>query len=79
VARAGTAAVTLFGPSTEILNGYLNPKNRALGITLPCRPCLAAQCPRTDFPRECMERISVDTVYAALREAMAAAGAIAAR
>lgn len=75
----GTPAVTLFGPNTEILNGYLTPKNRALGVTLPCRPCMATQCPRTDFPRECMERISVDTVYAALREAMAAAGTIAAR
>ncbi|HTV13385.1 MAG TPA: glycosyltransferase family 9 protein [Acidobacteriaceae bacterium] len=72
----GTPAVTLFGPGSEILNGYLNPKNRALCVTLPCRPCMAAQCPRTDFPRECMERISEDAVYEALHQAMAHAGPV---
>lgn len=70
----GTPAVTLFGSGSEILNGYLNPKNRALCVTLPCRPCMAAQCPRTDFPRECMERIGEDTVYEALQTVLAHAG-----
>jgi ADP-heptose:LPS heptosyltransferase len=70
----GTPSVTLFGSGSQILNGYLNPKNRAVWVTLPCRPCMAAQCPRTDFPRECMERIGVDTVYDELHQALAQAG-----
>jgi ADP-heptose:LPS heptosyltransferase len=66
----GTPSVTMFGPNSEILNGYDSPAHRALGVTLPCRPCMAAVCPRSDFPRECIERISVDEVFSAFAVAV---------
>jgi ADP-heptose:LPS heptosyltransferase len=66
-------SVTIFGAESELIYGYpASPVNLALHAELPCRPCCQRQCPRTDFPMECMERITVDAVLQAVRRAMGA-------
>lgn len=56
-------SVTLFGSDSEVLWGHETSVNRPLLVRLPCRPCMAYHCPRSDHPMECMDRIKVDEVY----------------
>ena len=63
----GVPSVTLFGSDSETVWGHETPINQPVYVNLPCRPCLAFQCPRLDFPMECMERIGVDDVFARLQ------------
>lgn len=58
-------SVTLFGSDSDILWGHKTSINRALFVQLPCRPCMAYHCPRSDYPRECMDLIRVDQVMSA--------------
>jgi len=58
-------SVTLFGSESEFLWGHEGPIHAALCTALPCRPCGAYRCPRTDFPMECMASITVEQVCSA--------------
>jgi ADP-heptose:LPS heptosyltransferase len=62
----GTPAVTMFGSDSDAQWGHRTAISRTLGVSLPCRPCRAYVCPRSDFPMECMERIEADAVESAL-------------
>jgi ADP-heptose:LPS heptosyltransferase len=66
-------SVTIFGAESEMIYGYPgSPANLAICTELECRPCCLRRCPRTDFPMECMERVTVDAVLQAVRQAMGA-------
>lgn len=71
----GTPAVTLFGSDSDEQWGHRTAISRTLGVSLPCRPCRAYLCPRSDFPMECMERIEVDAVEEALAIVLSGRGA----
>jgi ADP-heptose:LPS heptosyltransferase len=65
--------VTLFGPETPSLYGPVNGRNEALRAGLACSPCIHAWnrrvSPCTD--NQCMQRIEVATVVAAVDRALA--------
>ena len=66
-------SVTIFGAESELIYGYPNSSmNLAMYTELECRPCCQRRCPRTDFPMECMERITVDAVLGSVGQAMGA-------
>jgi ADP-heptose:LPS heptosyltransferase len=66
-------SVTIFGAESEVIYGYPgSPMNLAMYAEIECRPCCQRRCPRTDFPMECMERVTVDAVMRAVRQAMGA-------
>lgn len=62
-------SVTLFGSDSEVLWGHQTSINQALFARLPCRPCMAYHCPRSDYPMECMDRVGVEEVYSATKAA----------
>lgn len=66
--------VTLFGPETPSLYGPVNERNEALRAGLACSPCIHAWnrrvSPCTD--NQCMQRIEVAAVVAAVDRALAA-------
>lgn len=63
-------SVTIFGAESERIYGYPDsPMNLAMHADIACRPCCRRQCPRTDYPMECMDRITVDAVLRSLRQA----------
>ena len=66
----GVPSVTLFGSDSESTWGHPTRVNRQVFATLPCRPCRAYWCPRTDRPGECMDLISVEAVRSSLRAAL---------
>jgi len=64
--------VALFGPETPALYGPVGPRVHVLSAGLACTPCLTAanhrNSPCTD--NQCMQAITVDEVYAKLRECL---------
>jgi len=72
-AALGTPSIGIFGPMTAALWAPLNPLAAAIEINgeLPCRPCNQNVCPLGHH--RCLRDISPDTVFAAARDALAAA------
>ncbi|MDR3423438.1 MAG: lipopolysaccharide heptosyltransferase II [Xanthobacteraceae bacterium] len=72
-AALGTPSIGIFGPMTADLWAPLNPLAAAIEINgeLPCRPCNQNVCPLGHH--RCLRDISPDTVFAAARDALAAA------
>lgn len=68
--------ITIFASDSESKWGHVSTISRPIGVDLPCRPCMAYTCPRTDFPMECTERISVDAVHSALLQVIETADRI---
>ena len=58
--------VTLFGPETPAIFGSKSPRSHILWAGLPCSPCVNAfnQRVTTCTNNLCMQRISVDEVFA---------------
>jgi 3-deoxy-D-manno-octulosonic-acid transferase/heptosyltransferase-1 len=63
-AAVGTPVVALFGPTDPARTGPYGAGHRVIRGALPCMPCLSKRC---DDPR-CMREISVETVFAAVKE-----------
>lgn len=63
----GTPVVGIFGPTNPAFYRPTGPHDEVVRLDLPCSPCGLAQCPRTDFPRECLEALGPDRVIAAVR------------
>lgn len=72
----GIHTVVLFGPETPRLFGVLLPRCQTITAGLACSPCVSATNNRqTSCPDNvCMKSISVDTVYSAVTDALAARG-----
>ena len=67
-AAMGTPVVALFGPTDPARTGPYGPGHRVIRRALSCAPCLRKRC---DTPR-CMTEISVEEVFEAVREVLAA-------
>ncbi|MFA7343998.1 MAG: glycosyltransferase family 9 protein [Terrimicrobiaceae bacterium] len=70
----GVNTVVLFGPETPRLFGVLLPRCKTISAGLACSPCVSATNNRQTSCRDnvCMKSISVETVLAAVEEALAA-------
>ena len=67
-AAMGTPVVALFGPTDPARTGPYGPGHCVIRRELSCAPCLRKRC---DLPR-CMKEISVEEVFEAVREMLAA-------
>lgn len=74
-ALTGLRVVTLFGPETPSLYGPVNARNEAITAGLACSPCIHAWNRRVSActDNQCMQRIEVAQVVAAVDRALAAA------
>jgi len=72
----GMNTVVLFGPETPRLFGVLLPRCQTLTAGLACSPCVSATNNRqTSCPDNvCMQKISVESVFAAVGEALGSRG-----
>lgn len=72
----GVNTVVLFGPETPRLFGVLLPRCKTISAGLACSPCVSATNNRQTACRNnvCMQSISVDTVFAAVTEALEVRG-----
>jgi heptosyltransferase-2 len=64
-AALGVPLVAIFGSTDPSRTGPLGGRSRVIYKSVPCAPCLKPRCPRQ---RECMEAISVEEVFEAVRE-----------
>lgn len=64
-AFAHTPVVAIFGPTDVLINGPYGPGSRVVRRELPCSPCKNRRCET----RACLDGISVDEVYDAVRAA----------
>jgi heptosyltransferase-2 len=71
-AAVGVPTVTLFGPTHPGLTAPLGSRSATLWHPPPCAPCFQPRCP---IDHRCLEAIPVDEVVAAVRAALAPAGA----
>ena len=72
----GINTVVLFGPETPTLFGVLLPRCKTITAGLACSPCVSATNNRQTSCQDnvCMKNISVETVLAAVDEALSARG-----
>lgn len=54
--------IMLFGPTGVHRTPPYGEKHSALSTSLVCQPCFKRNCPRKDFPNECMEKLTPDLV-----------------
>ena len=70
----GTPVIALFGAIDPERTGPVGGGHRVLRHTeVPCVPCVDRAC-RNQVPLDCMERITVEEVYGAVREILAGPG-----
>lgn len=62
----GTPVIALFGPTDSALTGPYGGRHVVLRADVACAPCLKERCPHRP-PMECMERLAVEDVVAAVR------------
>ncbi|MEW6721359.1 MAG: glycosyltransferase family 9 protein [Thermodesulfobacteriota bacterium] len=66
----GTPVVALFGAADPDRTGPVGPGHRVLrALEVPCVPCRSRVCRHTPY-LECMDRISVEAVFEAVRETL---------
>ena len=65
-AALGTPVIAIFGPTDPFLTGPYGGNHVVLRTDLPCAPCFRKKCNHTPA-MECMTKISVDQVLAAIR------------
>ncbi|WP_145359038.1 lipopolysaccharide heptosyltransferase II [Alienimonas californiensis] len=66
----GTPAVTLFGPTHIAWSETFHPNATHLQLPVDCGPCQQRTCPLGHH--KCMQELSPDRVFAAVREALSA-------
>jgi heptosyltransferase-2 len=64
----GRRVVTLFGPTHPAATATDYSGEACLSLGLDCQPCMARVCPLAHH--RCMQELSVEKVYAAVRQAM---------
>lgn len=57
-ATQSPAIIMIFGPTGARRTPPYGEKHFALSANLKCQPCFKRNCPRKDFPLECMEKIT---------------------
>lgn len=61
-AALDTPQIAIFGSTDYVTTMPSSPKSQIIRASVPCSPCLKADCP---IDHRCMENITVDMVYAA--------------
>lgn len=74
-AAVETPVVALFGPTAPWRTGPMGDSHPVIRAGLPCSPCFKRRCPT----RECMDRISVEQVLAAVERVLSPSAAAAGR
>jgi heptosyltransferase II len=69
-AASGTHTISLSGADNPDETHPLTENGGVIRKPLPCSPCVKNICPRHDLPMECMQVISVDDVFRALKCAL---------
>jgi 3-deoxy-D-manno-octulosonic-acid transferase/heptosyltransferase-1 len=69
-AAVNTPVVSLFGPTDPLRTGPYGPGHRVIRKDLSCMPCFRKRCET----KRCMREISVDEVFAYVRELLSPAG-----
>lgn len=70
-AAIGTPVVTVYGPTSPVLNGPYGNGHRVLTSEVPCRPCFSRTC-RSDIRLQCLKSIAPDQVVEAVRRLLQA-------
>jgi ADP-heptose:LPS heptosyltransferase len=81
-AFVGTPTVAVFGPSDPVRYAPLATAHRVVRIDLPCAPCNRIRLPPVrcqGHTPDCLEGVTVDAVYAAAADLLAATGVDAGR
>ena len=71
----GTPVVAIFGPTDPVLTGPYGRGHVVLRADIPCSPCLKARCMNA-VPMECMERVTVEEVRAAIEPFLTQQGSV---
>jgi lipopolysaccharide heptosyltransferase I len=66
-AAVGTPVVAIFGPTDPALTGPYGKQHVVLRAGISCSPCLKDRCVHQP-PMECMEKVTVERVLAAINE-----------
>jgi heptosyltransferase-1 len=74
-AAVGTPVVAIFGPTDPVLTGPYGRGHVVLRADIPCSPCLKRHCTNAVF-MECMERVTVEEVRAALEPFLTRQGSV---
>jgi heptosyltransferase I len=74
-AAVGTPVVAIFGSTDPVLTGPYGSGHVVLRADLPCSPCLSPQC-TNPVAMECMKRVTVEQVRAALEPFLARQGSV---
>lgn len=69
-AALAVPSVTLYGATQPTWTGTYGPQQKHLQADFPCAPCLSKKCSRVSLA--CYEDLSVERVWSALQEIMAA-------
>jgi heptosyltransferase-2 len=64
----GKRIITLFGPTDPAATANHDALETSLSLGLACQPCMARVCPLTHH--RCMRELSVERVYAVVRQAL---------
>ncbi|HEY3394563.1 MAG TPA: lipopolysaccharide heptosyltransferase II [Lacipirellulaceae bacterium] len=64
----GKPVVTLFGPTDPAATAIDYDRETCLSLWLDCQPCMARECPLGHH--RCMRELTVETVYAAVRQVL---------
>ncbi len=68
-AALGVPTVSIFGPTDPARNGAYGDRHQAVYKTLSCSFCWKKKCPLQT--KECMERVTVDEVFEAVKKSFA--------
>ncbi len=56
------SVIMIFGPTGVRRTPPVGEKHFAISTNLPCQPCFKRNCPRKDFPDECMKKLTPEAV-----------------
>jgi lipopolysaccharide heptosyltransferase II len=74
-AAVGTPVVAIFGSTDPVLTGPYGSGHVVLRADVPCSPCLSPRC-TNPVTMECMKRVTVEQVRAALEPFLARQGSV---
>lgn len=65
-ASLGVKQIAIFGSSSPLWTGPLNPRSRVIYKNLPCSPCFKRRCPKETY--ECFNKITLEDVKQRVKE-----------
>lgn len=65
-ASLGVKQIAIFGSSSPLWTGPINPRSRVIYKNLPCSPCFKRRCPKGTY--ECFKKITLGDVKQSMEE-----------